>query len=443
MIKLKPGANVPTPTRVRLIVLATVIGLILTLTVVMAQSLNFSFSYKIGPQYARPNDVITYTIVAVNTGDTLVPNVVLSDVLPSGLLFITDSCTYDYGYGSPPLSCDPLNKMWEIDFFPGTRITTTFAATVTAVTTGTLHLPLANHAYIGWDSGQQELIFTTTVLAAIPEFTLSYEPDPPHANTGGTITYTIVAVNNGDSVSDAVLSDALPGGVTFVPGSCTYDIAPPSGSLSLDLPCNTLLPGQRRVVWRENLLHGTRITTTFLVTVTVPEGSTRWPLPNCAYLGWSVIQEEICFTSLANPTVYVHLPLIMRHFGQDRYEPNDTPAQAYGPLLSGAVYRAYIWDAADQDDYYHFTPLADTSDVHVELTNIPANCIPSVCDYDLLVYYYNGQGYILVAESRMLNNLDENLTFTPVAGRQYYIRVYRFSGFNNEQPYGLKWEMID
>ena len=421
--------------RVGLIVLATTIGLVLTLTIVMAQSPNFGFSNKIGPQYARPNDVITYTIVAVNTGDALVGNVILSDALPSGALLVPGSCIYNYGY--QPLQCGPLNEMWEMDFFPGTRITTTFAATVTAVTTGTLHLPLDNHATISWDSGQQELIFTTTVLAAIPEFALFYEPDPPHANTGGTITYTIVAVNNGDSVSDTVLSDTLPGGVAFVPGSCTYDIALPSGSLSLDHHCEDLVPEQRHVVWQEDMLHGTHITTTFLVTVTVPEGSTRWELENCAYIGWSVIQEKTCFTSLANPAVYVHLPLIMRNFQQDQYEPNDTIAQAYGPLTPGRVYRAYIWDAIDQDDYYHFTPSTDTSDVYITLTNIPAGC-----DYDLYVYK-DPPGPVPLYLSQRSGNADDDITFTPTAGQKYYIRIYRFSGFSNEQPYHLKWEMID
>lgn len=433
MKESKYRTGIQMPTRIGLTVLATAIGLALTLTVVLAQSPNFTLSYKIGPQYAKLNDVITYTIVAVNTGDTWVPSVVLSDVLPSGTLFITDSCTYDYGYGAQ-IPCGPLNAMWEMGFYPGTRITTTFAATVTAMTTGTLHMPLTNHAYIGWDSGQQVLSSTTTLLSAIPEFDFFYAPNPPNADTGKVITYTIVAVNTGDSVSDVVLSDTLPGGVAFVPDSCTYVIVPPD-SLSLHLRCNNLLPGQRQLVWQENMSHGTRITTTFMVTVTVPEGSARWPLENCAYLGWSAIQEELCSTSLANPTVYVYLPLLMRNYKHDNYEPNDIPEQAYGPLVSGQVYRAFIWDATDQDDYYHFTPLTDTLDVHIELTNIPTSR-----DYDLYVYYYDS-GYQTETFSIQGGNLDESVDFTPVAGRQYYIRVYsniaQGGGYSDEQPYHL------
>jgi uncharacterized repeat protein (TIGR01451 family) len=419
-------SSAPTPSRFGRIVVATVIGLLLMLTIVMAQSLHLST--MTGPEYAKQNDVITYTIVAVNTGSALASNTVLSDVLPSGTHFITDSCSYDHD-GSLQLPCGPLNEIWKLDLLPGARVTTTLAATVTAATTGTLHVPLVNRAYISWDTGQQELVFTTTLLSAIPEFTLFHEPEPPDARTGDVITYTIVAVNTGDSVSDVVLSDTLPGGVAFVPGSCTYHVAPP-GSLSLHLPCNDLIPGQNQLVWQEDMSHGTRITTTFLVTITVPAGSAHWPLQNCAHLSWSVIQEESCATSLANPTFHIYLPLIMR-FREDLYEPNNTFADAYGPLESARPYRAYIWDATDEDDYYYTSPLTGTpSTLWARLF------VPLGYDYDLYVYYYDPVdcapygGYCEVARSVQPGNAVERIRFTPVAEREYYIRV------NSDIPQG-------
>lgn len=131
----------------------------------------------------------------------------------------------------------------------------------------------------------------------------------------------------------------------------------------------------------------------------------------------------------------IYLPLSLRQwvwwYRYDIYEPNDTPAQAWGPLASGQVYEAYIWDTTDRDDYYHFTPSTD-ADVQVTLTRIPDGC-----DYDLYVYYYDGQ-YQLVAYSNQSGNVDENVTFTPVAGREYYIRVYPYSGSSSQQPYHLK-----
>ncbi len=322
--------------------------------------------------------------------------------------------------------------MWEMDFYPGTRITTTLAATVTATTTGTLHVPLVNHAYVNWGSGQQDFGFTTTVLAAVPEFALSYKPDPPDANTGDVITYTIVAMNSGDSVTDVLLSNILPNGVAFVPGSCTYIVVPP-GSASLIIPCNDLVPGQEQTVWEQDMPRGALITTTFRVTVTAPEGSMRWPLQNCASLGWSVIQEEICDTSLANPTVYVYMPLIVRNYKRDTFEPNGTPAQAYGPLTSGKVYRSFIWDALDLNDYYYIVPLTNTVDVHVELTNIPVGS-----DYDLYIYYCTSSACPFVVRSAQEGNVDESVDFTPTPNETYYIGIRYWDGiYNDEQPYHL------
>ncbi len=441
MIELKSSENVPAYARIGLILLATVIALLLTLSVVIAQTLNFNSSYKTGPQYAKYNDVITYTIVAVNIGGP-VQNVTLTDVLPSGVEFVPGSCTYNEG-GATWWPCDdiPPNPMWgPMNVDSGGRITTTFLVTVTASATGTAHLPLINYAYINWDGGQQPLTSTTTVLSAVPEFDFFYDPKPPNADTGGVITYTVAAVNNGDSVSNVVLSNTLPDGVTFVPDSCTYVVAIP-GSLNYQQDCNDLIPGQNSLVWQEDMSHGTRITTTFFVTVTVPGGSARWPLLNCAYLGWGIIQEELCATSLANPTVYIHLPVIMRDYVHDNYEPNDTPDQAHGPLMSGNIYQAYIFDATDQDDYYYIIPSLGTVDVYVQLTNIPAGR-----DYDLFAYYYAPVacayygGYCQVARSAQPDNANESVTFTPVAGRTYYIRVFSnilSGGYSDEQPYHL------
>jgi len=142
----------------------------------------------------------------------------------------------------------------------------------------------------------------------------------------------------------------------------------------------------------------------------------------------------MCLTTLVNPETHMYLPLVMRQWGQwyqyDVYEPNDTPARAWGPLESGQVYEAYIWDVTDQDDYYHFTP-SNTDTVQIVLSRIPTDC-----DYDLYVYYYDGQ-YHQVVYSSQPGNADDSVTFIPVAGQKYYVRVYQYSGFSDQQAYHL------
>jgi uncharacterized repeat protein (TIGR01451 family) len=421
-----------TATRISLIVLAIVVGLMLTILVALAQTLYLDLSFMTGPEYAKPDDVITYTIVAVNFGAP-VQNVVLSDVLPSGVVFVPGSCTYEEDDGDL-WDCErhAPSAIWSNrNFAPGERITTTFAVSVSAGST--LLWPLVNRAYLSWDGRQKEMVVTTTVLPAIPEFSLFYQPRPPYADTGGTITFTVVAVNDGDPVYDVVLSDTLPSGVAFLRGSCHYDIGPNPEPGSLNIPCfdNDLVPGERRMVWEEKMTRGTHITTTFVVTVTVPAGSSRVPLRNCAHLGWQIVREEACYTSYANPTVYAYLPMIVRNYAADIGEPNDTPEQAFGPLISGQTYWAFIWDETDTQDYYHFTPTT-TNEVSVELTNIPMDH-----DYDLWVYSYDGK-YNIVDFSNNTGNADEYITFFPIAGEPIYIQIWPFAGFGRTQPYQLK-----
>jgi len=129
-----------------------------------------------------------------------------------------------------------------------------------------------------------------------------------------------------------------------------------------------------------------------------------------------------------------YLPLVMNSwvwwYEFDVYEPNDKIFQAYGPLTSTQVYTAYIWDATDVDDYYHFTP-ATTGTVQMTLTNIAVGV-----DYDLYIYYHDGAQYQVVGQSNGSGNQDEGVAFAPVANEKYYIRIHPYSG-SSHQPYRL------
>lgn len=283
-------------TKVVLAVLAAAAALLLTLVVIAAPAApDFSTSYKTAPDYAKQGDVITYTIVAVNTGGP-VENVVLSDTLPSGVYSVPITCTYIYL--GEIWACESLDQMWGggVHFPTGYRITTTLAVTVTAtVTPGSLYLPLRNCAYLSWDGGQQPISVTTSVVVTKPNFVNSYKTGPRFADAGDVITYTIVAVNAGEAVEGVVLSDTLPSWVSFVPGSCTYT------SGGAPSPCTSLSQ-----IWQADLGAGGRITTTFAVTV---NAGTLWlPLTNTAYLSWGGVQHPLSFVTTANATLY--LPII-------------------------------------------------------------------------------------------------------------------------------------
>ncbi len=132
---------------------------------------------------------------------------------------------------------------------------------------------------------------------------------------------------------------------------------------------------------------------------------------------------------------YVYLPLTLKSwvwwYTYDIYEPNDTPADAWGPLRSGTTYQAYIWDATDRDDYYYFMPTA-SGDVGITLSKIPNNV-----DYDLYIYYHDGAAYRLEKYSNLTGSPTEEVEFQGVAGRKYFVRVYPYSGFDPTRSYSL------
>jgi hypothetical protein len=131
----------------------------------------------------------------------------------------------------------------------------------------------------------------------------------------------------------------------------------------------------------------------------------------------------------------IYLPVVLRNWASwyqyDAYEPNDSPEQAYGPIQSGQAYRSYIWNPTDTSDYYHFTPSA-AAPVQVTLSQIPSGC-----DFDLYAYYYDGSDYQLIAYSNRSGTANESISFTSVAGRQYFVRVYRYAGSSSQSRYRL------
>lgn len=132
---------------------------------------------------------------------------------------------------------------------------------------------------------------------------------------------------------------------------------------------------------------------------------------------------------------WVYLPLAVRSwvwwYAKDIYERNDTPAEAWGPLASEYEIEAYIWDATDRDDYYFFQP-STAGQVKVSLSNIPSDV-----DYDLYIYYHDGNAYQIAAYSNLTGSPTEAVEFLGTAGRRYFIRVYPYSGFSSTQPYSL------
>jgi hypothetical protein len=112
---------------------------------------------------------------------------------------------------------------------------------------------------------------------------------------------------------------------------------------------------------------------------------------------------------------YVYLPLALRSYVSDPYEPNDTQEQAFGPLASGSPYIGYFPDPTDQDDWYYID-IVTLQPIGIHLT------VPAQLDLDL--WLYRSQSAVR-GSAEVGKGIDEALEFTPGSTGTYYILVHR------------------
>ncbi len=244
-------------------------------------------------------------------------------------------------------------------------------------------------------------LFSAQAHQEPPDFAASHKTGPQSADAGDAITYTIVVSNAGGAVADATLSDTLPPGLALA--GCRYEVA---GSASA--PCTPPL------LWMADLDAGARVTTTVVATVTVEgtAGTARWPLVNCAYLGWGDGgQWEMCAGTTVNPD-HVYLPLVMAGWpawwanyplcpgedidrggfgeegGNDRWDPYNSPPLLPVPYacvgwIHWAIPYGSVGEVSDKDYVYYEITAADLGrTIQVTLTWLPV-------DYKIVYNYPN------------------------------------------------------
>ncbi len=273
-------------------------------------------------------------------------------------------------------------------------------------------------------SPQASFVVTYTVVS-----THTTQSNVAYTAINDVLTETSIAISYVRDVASPAVTVTAPADSSTVPFSVTWeavDPGPGSGVVSY-----TVAYREDEGAW-ETWYASTTITESTFLSATVDH---TYVFSVTAYdrIGnWGVGTATV-----QGGTRYVYLPVVMKSwvwwYSIDVYERNDSPDEAYGPLVSGQDYDGYIWDATDPDDYYWITPTT-ASQVTIMLTNIPAGT-----DYDLYVYYHDGAQYQQVGASIRTGNQNESVTFTPpVLGTKYYIRVYPASGSSSQQPYRLR-----
>ena len=165
---------------------------------------------------ANPGDTITYTISYANDSPVNVTSAVISDVLPTGLTFVSASDGGAYSAGDRTIT-------WNVGNIPSGDgpFTVSFVATVDDPYPEAAAIPMVNTATIDANETDPASASASTYIN-VPRSALSIQKDADKTVVapGGLVTFTISYANSGNAnTTSAVITDTIPVSFTFVSAS--------------------------------------------------------------------------------------------------------------------------------------------------------------------------------------------------------------------------------
>ncbi|MBE7149444.1 DUF11 domain-containing protein [Bacillus mycoides] len=194
-------------------------------------------------------DIITYTATLTNTGNFPANSVLLINGVPEGALFVQNSVTLN-GISLPGAS--PTLGIPVGIIAPGDSATITFQFLASSIPPqgAIINQAITSYTYIV-DPSQPPVTATSssnTVNTAVVDASLSAikNTDSLVQTTDGTITYTVVVQNNGNTTANTVtLTDLVPEGTVFIPNSVTINgVSVPGADPNVGIPLNSVAPSE-------------------------------------------------------------------------------------------------------------------------------------------------------------------------------------------------------
>ncbi|MBN1040378.1 DUF11 domain-containing protein, partial [Clostridium botulinum] len=213
------------------------------------------FTKSVDKAFAKVNDVLTYTLSIINTGNATANNVVITDQIPAGTALVSNSVIVN-GVSRPGVN--PQTGISLGNIAPGGTSAIVFKVTVTTIPTinPIPNAATANFTFIK-DPTQPPVngvANTNTVFTEINNGNISGKGftkvvDKAFAQVNDILTYTITAANSGNvAVNNVIVSDTIPNGTVFIPGSVTVNGLATGGDVASGIPLGTILPGQSDVI---------------------------------------------------------------------------------------------------------------------------------------------------------------------------------------------------
>ncbi|MED5019582.1 S-layer homology domain-containing protein [Paenibacillus chibensis] len=159
---------------------------------------------------ATPNvgDTIAFTVTVKNNGPASATDVVVTDLLPAGLTFVSampSQGTYVTSTGTWTVGTIPVGS--PVSLMLQARVVSPSAQTNTAT---------VSHAYQS-DPDTSNNTASVTVTPQQADLSVANTVSNATSNVGDTITFTVTVSNNGPaSATSVVVTDLLPAGLTFV-----------------------------------------------------------------------------------------------------------------------------------------------------------------------------------------------------------------------------------
>lgn len=197
-------------------------------------------------------DSILYTVTVSNTGTAGAASVVLSDALPTGSTFVQGSVTVA-GVVRPTADITTGVSLGSLNL--GSSITVTYRANVTSVPSPQQLVNTANAAFTFQSVSGGPIITgvipsnSVTLPVYSPILAIAKSANVANATVGNTVTYRLEISNSGNIGATTTVTDNIPSGSTFVPGSVTVNGTTVGGANPVSgFPVGTIAVGATTVV---------------------------------------------------------------------------------------------------------------------------------------------------------------------------------------------------